>query len=234
MDSVRHVPPSSPLSELTRSALEALLVGLFAEVAALKRIVAEQREEIARLKGLKGRPRIQPSGMDKGTDPAKADPPEKRRRGKVSPRVSVEREVIEASVPPGSRFKGYEPFLVRDLVISVRAICYQRERWITPDDPGALAWRDRRSFRPGTPPLRADAISPGTNDTTPVAGVFAIGGRVDLEASVAASADGQQGGLRGRGSRSIACGVGDIAVRFRGRYRCAACRQERVPHTDRQ
>ena len=139
MDSLRHVPAQPSLSELTRPGLEALLVELFAEVAALKQAVAAQREEIARLKGLKGRPAIKPSGMDKGTEPATADPPEQRRRGKVSPRVSVEQEVIEASVPPGSRFKGYEPFLVRDLVISVRAICYQRERWITPDGRTILA-----------------------------------------------------------------------------------------------
>jgi hypothetical protein len=140
MDSVRHVPRLPALSELSRPALEALLVDLFAEVAALKQVVAEQRDEIARLKGLKGRPTIKPSGMDKGTEPAKADPPERRpRRGKVTPRVSLERTVIKASVPPGSRFKGYKPFLVQDLVISVQATCYQRERWVTPDGRTILA-----------------------------------------------------------------------------------------------
>jgi hypothetical protein len=140
MDSVPHVPRAPALSELSRPALEALLVELFSEVAALKQVVAEQREEIARLKGLKGRPTIKPSGMDKGTEPAKADPPEKRpRRGKVTPRVSVEQTVIKASVPPGSRFKGYKPFLVQDLVISVQARCYQRERWVTPDGRTILA-----------------------------------------------------------------------------------------------
>lgn len=140
MDSVPHVPRPPALSDLTRPALEGLLVELFAEVAALKQVVAEQREEIARLKGLKGRPTIKPSGMDKSTEPAKADPPEKRpRRGKVTPRVSVEQTVIETTVPPGSRFRGYEPFLVQDLVISVTATCYQRERWITPDGRTILA-----------------------------------------------------------------------------------------------
>lgn len=140
MDSVAHVPRPPALSDLTRPALEALLLELFAEVAALKQVVAEQREEIARLKGLKGRPAIKPSGMDKGTEPAKADPTKKhRRRGKVRPRVKIEQTVIKAAVPPGSRFKGYEPFLVQDLVISVRATCYRRERWIAPDGRTILA-----------------------------------------------------------------------------------------------
>jgi len=140
IDSLRHVPPPPTLSELTRPGLEALLLELFAEVAALKQTVAAQREEIARLKGLKGRPTIKPSGMDQGTEPKPPGPREKRRfRGKVSPKVTIEREVITAEVPPGSRFKGYEPFLVQDLVISVRATWYQRERWLTPDGRTILA-----------------------------------------------------------------------------------------------
>jgi len=116
------------------------LLELFGEVAALKKIVEEQREEIARLKGLKGRPTIRPSGMDQGTEPPKPGRREKRRgRGKVTPRVRVEETVIEVAVPPGSRFKGYEPYLVQDLVISVRATCYQRERWVMPDGRTILA-----------------------------------------------------------------------------------------------
>ena len=140
MDSLHHVPPPPALSALSRPALEALLIELFGEVATLKQTVAEQREEIARLKGLKGRPNIKPSGMDKGTAPAKPTKNEKRPgRGKVMPRVDIEEKVINAEIPPGSRFKGYQSFLVQDLVISVCATRYQRERWITPDGRAILA-----------------------------------------------------------------------------------------------
>src|SRR5208283_3614500 len=62
-----------------------------------------------------------------------------RGRGKATPRVSVEEEILKAEVPPGSRLKGYEDFVMQELVLRVRAIRYRRERWIMPDGRTVIA-----------------------------------------------------------------------------------------------
>ncbi|MFL5283621.1 MAG: hypothetical protein ACJ8AW_22185 [Rhodopila sp.] len=135
-----HVPPSDDLDSLSPAQLKELVVQLLAEVAALKQTVAAQREEIARLKGLKGPPSIKPSGMKQATPPGGSRPTrDKPRRGAVRPRVSVEDQTLRITPPAGSRFKGYETYLVQDVILWVRAIRYRRERWLTPDGQTTVA-----------------------------------------------------------------------------------------------
>ena len=122
--------------ELRRLLIEALgkVAGLTAENAAL-------REEIARLKGLKGRPSIKPSGMEQASEPKPPTGGGKRRGrgGKQMRRVAIEDRVLTAEVPAGSRFKGHESFLIQDLVLRPVAIRYRRERWVTPDGRTVVA-----------------------------------------------------------------------------------------------
>ena len=128
------------IDNLSLEALKALVVQLLSEVAEQERLIVELRKENARLKGVPPRPRIKPSGMEDASQPKRRGKQGKhRRRGKVVPRVAIEDRVIKAQVPPSSRFKGYETFVVQDIVLRAEAIRYRRERWITPDGTMVLA-----------------------------------------------------------------------------------------------
>src|ERR671919_1644929 len=114
--------------------LRRLVAELLGEVARLREENAALREEIARLKGHKGRPKIKPSGMERA--PLERAPRAKTKRAKGSTtakRVVHEDRVLAITAPPGSRFKGYEDFVVQDLRLEARVIRYRRQRWLTPD-----------------------------------------------------------------------------------------------------
>jgi hypothetical protein len=134
------VTPPADRDALSPGQLRELVAGLFVKLAELERTNTALCEEIARLKGLNGRPDIKPSGMDKATEPANpVKRGERRSRGKVRHRVSIEDRIVKTGVPAGSRFKGYETYTVQELVLSVHAIRYRRERWLTPDGQTIVA-----------------------------------------------------------------------------------------------
>ena len=102
--------------------LRALVIGLLEANAKLEAAVAVMAEQIARLKGLKGRPQIKPSGMEKGTDPeAEVAPgdgttgkqrrrPRRKQSQPKSARLIVDEDlVVPFAREPGRRFKGYKP-----------------------------------------------------------------------------------------------------------------------------
>jgi hypothetical protein len=128
------VSPERDLTGLTALELRRLVGELLGEVVRLREENAALKDEVARLKGLKGRPKVKPSGMERATAPktpgAKGKP---TKRGKTSRRVTEEKQVLTVPAPPGSRFKGYEDFVVQDLRLEPRVIRYRRERWLTPD-----------------------------------------------------------------------------------------------------
>jgi Transposase IS66 family len=133
---VRRLQSDNAALRTGAEAQEATITALRAENQAL-------RDEVARLKGLPPRPPSRPSGMETATEPGMAGQGDKRsrcRRGAKRDRDAVTAErVLKATVPPGSRFKGYEDILVRDLHLSAEVIRYRRERWLTPSGETVVA-----------------------------------------------------------------------------------------------
>jgi hypothetical protein len=122
------------LSGLPRGELEALAERLLAENDALRQVIAGLKAEVATLKGVRGRPELKPSGMDERTEPAPAESRGRGAKASKAGRLPIDEErVIAADVPAGSRFKGYEDFLVQDLVLRPHVVRLRRERWLTPD-----------------------------------------------------------------------------------------------------
>jgi hypothetical protein len=115
------------LEDLSAAELRSLVVSLLEAVAQLEAKVAALTEENAQLKGLKGRPNLKPSGMEKGTDPSpaasgKTDRPQRRRDLPKSTRLIVDEErVVPLAPQPGWRFKGFKVYTVQDLVVETCA-----------------------------------------------------------------------------------------------------------------
>jgi hypothetical protein len=133
--------PPVDIDDQSNAELRALVLQLLDRVAGQGRLIVELRDEIARLKGLKGRPNIKPnkpSGMEQATSHKPKGSAGRSGRGKKpSLRVAIEDRALAADMPadapPGARFKGYQDYIVQDLVISPQVIRYRRERWVTAD-----------------------------------------------------------------------------------------------------
>ena len=141
--SIRPALPN--LEDLSAAELRSLVVSLLESVAQLEAKVVALTDENARLKGLKGRPNLKPSGMEKGTDAAPAASgqtgrPKRRRdpRPPKSARLIVDEErMVPLSPQPGWRFKGFKVYTVQDLVVETRVVRYWRPCYRTPE--GGLA-----------------------------------------------------------------------------------------------
>jgi hypothetical protein len=133
---------SLPLPDIPESESTPLVRQLRDVVQQQQEIIQQLRDEIARLKGLKTRPLIAPSPLEAPPRPPR-DPTQKRpgsaKRLKTAQLAMTDQVVPLAEPPPGSVFKGYEDFVVQDLIIHPRVIRYRRERWRAPDGQNLVA-----------------------------------------------------------------------------------------------
>jgi hypothetical protein len=120
-----------------------LVVALLEIIRFQQEEIQELRDEIARLKGQKPRPKIKPSALEKERGDKANQARSKKRPGSAKRRKAPtihETVILRAhNVPEGSTFKGYEDFTVQGLVVEPHNTLYRRERWQTPSGDSFVA-----------------------------------------------------------------------------------------------
>jgi hypothetical protein len=147
--------PDIPLEQRTPlvEGLLDLVRQLLDRVHELEQANQQLRDEIARLQGQTPRPQLRPSILERGSPPPPS-PPQERRRGKPTrPRnsdLTIHREVPlhPPTLPEGALFKGFEPYVVQDLLIQSDNTRYLRARYELPEGGSVLA-----PFPPGVLPV---------------------------------------------------------------------------------
>ncbi|MBT4364027.1 MAG: transposase [Desulfobacula sp.] len=113
---------------------------LVAELLELIQLQMEEiyllRDEIARLKNQKPRPKIKPSRLEdkKRSNKTKKKTGKKRPKRSKTKKMEIHEEVSlkPDNLPDGSKLKGYQEYIVQDLIIGSWNTCYRRQRWQTP------------------------------------------------------------------------------------------------------
>ncbi len=126
---------------------EALLLQLVRE---RDECIQELKDEVARLKGEKGKPKIKPSQLEpqekapkpeadaqetKGENSKKKKKrPGSEKRHKTADLTIHETKVIQPNqeIPSGSEFKGYQDYTVQELIVRPQNILYRLAIWVTP------------------------------------------------------------------------------------------------------
>ena len=140
--SIPDIPPEqrTPLVE----ALLAVIRQQQDRIAQLEETVQQLRDEIAILKGQKPRPQIAPSRLEQPLSRPPLAEGQKRPGSQKRPKnaqltITQEIRIPFPDPPPGSVSKGYEEYIVQELVMRPEVIRYLRERIVTADGRSLLA-----------------------------------------------------------------------------------------------
>ena len=107
------------------------------EIAALKKTVQEQRDEINSLKNMPKRPKFRPGGGDPKNRSGKPGNKDNSRPGfnrdMIPEKINQEITVSASNIPKGSRFKGYQEYTVQEFELIPKNIIYKLEVWQAAD-----------------------------------------------------------------------------------------------------
>jgi hypothetical protein len=154
-EAVARLDPASIADVGLREGIGALLtlVGeLAGENQALRVELAQVKDELARLKGGSGRPKIRPGKAAGGSTDYSSEQERRaasktwQKRGKQD-RVQIDRTervaVDPATLPADAEFKGYERVVVQNLVLRTDTVAFELAVWYSPSE--------RRSYRAQRP-----------------------------------------------------------------------------------
>jgi hypothetical protein len=159
---------SSISDERTRDLVRQLLNLIETVTADLRAAQAENqrlRDEINRLKGEQGKPKVKPkrppASSDHSSEHERKQPREHHKRPKnASIRVDREQTLTldPATLPPDAEFKGYEDVLVQDLVLQTDNVCFHKAIYYAPSTG--------RTYRAPLPAGYSGAFGPGIKALT--------------------------------------------------------------------
>lgn len=146
-----------------RRVLDVLLNLIEAQAAQIARLRTENqqlRDEVARLKGEQGRPRVLPNKRPMAAHSSEAERREARpgwhkgpKQAKLVLDRTEERGLDRAGLPDDLVFKGYAAVLVQDVVLRPEVVRFRLERWYSPSQ--------RRTYRAPLPPGWHGQFGPG-------------------------------------------------------------------------
>jgi hypothetical protein len=123
--------------EVEQTPLVQTLLGIIGQMGGK---IEKLEQEILKLKGETVKPQIKPSKMDDqaGTgdedgEKKRPDKPGPKRRKTEQMEIDHTQQIELDEVPAGSTFKGYQDYVVQDLVIERRNTRYRLAQWLTPD-----------------------------------------------------------------------------------------------------
>ena len=128
------------LSELPEEDKTPLVLQLFEVIQLQTEEIQILKDEIARLKGQKPKPDIKPSKLERqsgkdepGSDILAKRPGSAKKKKTKLLEIHSDKIIPPDFVPEGAEFKGYQDYVVQDIIIEPFNIRYRLERWESPD-----------------------------------------------------------------------------------------------------
>lgn len=141
-DGLPKLPKLPQLSDLPADQVTPLVLTLLEICHFQQEQIQQLRDEIARLKGEKPKPKIMPSKLE-GTprNKGKGQRPNKHHKRHKTQELTIHETlcVRPEELPEGSRFKGYEDYTVQDIKIELHNTRWRLQRWLTPSGDNLVA-----------------------------------------------------------------------------------------------